>query len=32
MTVKELSLIDGFCPLVISDGTRSVEGVYIGDL
>ncbi len=32
MTVKELSLIDGFYPLVISDGTRSVEGVYIGDL
>lgn len=32
MTVKELSLVDGFYPLVISDGTRSIDGVYIGDL
>ncbi len=32
MTVKELSLLDGFKPLVISDDTRLIDGVYIGDL
>ncbi|MGN0452796.1 MAG: DRTGG domain-containing protein [Ruminococcus sp.] len=32
MTVNELSLLEGFSPVIISDGDREIEGVYIGDL
>ena len=32
MTVSEFSQIDSIKPLVICDGDREIEGVYIGDL
>ncbi len=32
MTVRELANIEGFSSAVISDETREINGVYIGDL
>ncbi len=32
MTLKGLLTLDGFEPVVITDDSREIEGVYIGDL
>lgn len=32
MTVEQLAKIDGFTPIVISDGDREILGGYAGDL
>ena len=32
MTVKELSTLENFAPVVLSDPDREICGVYIGDL
>ena len=32
MTVKDLSVTDGFSPISLPEGEREIKGVYIGDL